>query len=312
VFVFENDNKIWVAVGSNNLTASGLWTNFESCQCQTLTFGTPECDAVYGPFSALIAKYSDDDYECTRKVESIDDIDDLERKGYLVREGAQRIRQNDERARRVVPGGIRLFGKPRRAPLPRVPEHELAEMALPIGNEMTVNAIYAIEENTDNERVWFETRRMTGGSRNILDLSKLGTLIQGTGTGSRYETDDARYVLGSVAFFDVRPNSTTDKYITINYNGVDYSSCQIEFTPDNGSWRIHINGRESVNGSAIHSVGGKGWLVNKILIFEKIRTDYYALSALDSNRVADCRLASLFVARNGTARGSKEYGLLNP
>ena len=312
VFVFENDNEIWVAVGSNNLTASGLWTNFESCHCQTLTLGTHECDAVYKPFSALIAKYSDADYECTRKIETIDDLDDLEREGYLVREGAQRIRQNEERARRITSGGRRLFGTSRRAPLPRVPDDEQAAMAVPIGNEMTVNAIFAIEENTYNERVWFETRKMTGGSRNILDLSKLGTLIQGTGAGSRYETDDARYVLGSVTFFDVRPNSTKDKYITVNYNGVDYSPCQIEFTPDNGSWRIHINGRESMHGSAIHGVGGRAWLANKILIFEKIRTDYYALSALDADAIADCRLASLYVARNGTARGSKEYGLLNP
>ena len=312
VFVLENDDEIWVVVGSNNLTASGLWTNFESCQCQTLKFGTPECDAIYKPFSTLIAMYSDVDYECTFKIESIKDINDLDREGYVVREGQQRIRQNEERAKRVTPGGRRLFGTPRRAPLPRVPEDQLEQMAVPIGKETTVNAIYVIEENFNNERIWFETKKMTGGSRNILDLSKLGTLIQGSGVGSRYETDDARYVLGGVSFFDIKPNSTTGKYITINYSGIDYSPCQIEFTPNNGSWRIHINGKNAADGLAIHNVGGRYWLTNKVLIFEKIRTDYYALSALDAVAISTCRLVSHFVARNGTARGSKEFGLLNP
>jgi len=256
--------------------------------------------------------YSDVSYECTYKIECIDDINNLNCEGYIVREGPQRIRQNEERARRVTHGRERLFGNPRRAPLPRVPLDELAEMAVPINNEMTVNAIYVIEENVNNERIWFETRRMTGGSRNILDLSMLGTLIQGSGVGSRYETDNTRYVLGGVSFFDIRPNSTTGKNITINYNGMDYSPCLIEFTPDNGSWRLHINGRDAAESSAIHNIEGRGWLTNKILIFEKIRTDYYALSALDADAISSCRLVSHFVARNGTARGSKEFGLLNP
>jgi hypothetical protein len=312
IFILENNNEIWSAIGSNNLTAGGLWTNFESFHSQTLEFGTPECDAVYRPFSALIAMYSDADYECTFRIENIEDINDLDREGYVVREGQHRIRQNEERARRITPGGRRLFGISQRAPLPRVPEDDSTEIVIPIGPETTVNALYMIDEHVNNERIWFETRRMTGGSRNILDLSMLGTLIQGSGAGSRYETDDARYVLGGVSFFDVRPGSTTSKSITINYNGIDYSPCQIEFTPNNGSWRIHINGRSTVDGSAIHNAAGRGWLTRKILIFEKICTDYYTLSALEADDISTCRLASHFVARNGTASGSKEFGLLNP
>lgn len=57
-----------------------------------------------------------------------------------------------------------------------------------------------IVANNDSERMWFETRSLTGGSRNILDLSKLGTVTSGTAAGTRYETDTISIILGGVAF----------------------------------------------------------------------------------------------------------------
>lgn len=62
------------------------------------------------------------------------------------------------------------------------------------------------------------------------------------------------------------------KDITINYDGMDYSPCTMVFAPNNGSWRIQIKG-QSTTGAAIQSAGGAGWMVDKILACEKIRTD---------------------------------------
>jgi len=197
--------------------------------------------------------------------------------------------------------------------LPRI----LTETPEPTGRAVqvrrgeTVQAVYAIEESNANERIWFETRSLTGGSRNILDLSKLGTISHGAGVGSRYETDDPRYILGGVAFFDIEPEDTAVvKDIIINYDGIDYSPCTIKFAPNNGSWRLQLKG-ENTNGVAIQTINETGWLVNKIFIFEKIRTDYYALAVLPTGALADCKLMSYVVARNGSSRNSKEYGLLN-
>jgi hypothetical protein len=314
IYVLENDSNMWMAVGSNNLTGGGLWTNFESCQCKDCLVGTPEYSELYMPFSALLDRYVDPTYECSRRVENEEDIIELERAGYVVREIRQRIAQNDERVRRVLEGRETLFGRQRRAGLPRIqdgntdPHPEGRQVQVRRG--VTVNAAHTIENTNASERIWFETRRLTGGSRNILDLSKLGNVISGSGSGSRYETDNPNYILGGVAFFDIQPEDTTIvKDITVNYNGVDYSACTIKFANNNGSWRIQLKG-ESPSGVKIHSLNGIGWLVSKILVFEKIRTDYYSLSVIDSADLPTCRAASYVIAHNGSGRDSKEYGLL--
>lgn len=316
VFLLGNDTNIWMAVGSNNLTGGGLWTNFESCDCQECTIGTPECDVLLTPFSELIARYSDPDCEYSRRIGSENDIYELEHAGYLIHEITQRINQSEERRRGTQAGGGMLFGHPRRAGLPRIPAgepvREPAGRTVQVRRGETVRATNAIGETNDNERIWFEARVLTGGSRNILDLSKLGTVTGGTGAGSRYETSDPRYILGDVAFFDIEPEDTAVvKNITINYDGVDYWPCTIKFATHNGSWRIQIKGQNAASGLAIHAVNGRDWLMNQILVFEKIRTDYYTLSVLGQEELPACKAASYVVAHNGTAQNSREYGLFN-
>ena len=311
VFLLENEEKVWMAVGSNNLTASGLWTNLESCHCQEYQIGTPEFSSHFEPFADLIARYTGSDCEYSRKVKCESDIYELERSGYLIREAQQRINRNTDNARKTQAGGVALFGRPRRAGLPKVQLEGQTGKDVKVRQGETVRATHAIETSDDNERIWFETRRLTGGSRNILDLSKLGTVTSGAGNGSRYETDDHRFILGGVAFFDIEPEDVTIvKDITINYDGTDYAPCTIKYTPSNGSWRIQLKGR-CVSGRSIHLIHGSGWLVDKILIFEKIRSDYYALSVLEPGNLPSCRAASYVVAQNGSARDSKEYGLFS-
>ena len=176
-----------------------------------------------------------------------------------------------------------------------------------------VQAIMPIVASDASERMWFETRSLTGGSRNILDLSKLGKIIDGNATGTRYETDDPDFMLGGVAFFDVDPESTdVEKSLTVNYNGVDYTDCVIKFpTGDlsNGSWRIQLKG-QSESGAKIHTVGGVEWLRFKVIVFEKIRSDYYVMSVLEEDQLETLKQQSQVVATNGSAANSKKYGLL--
>ena len=285
VYMLENNTDIWMAVGSNNLTGGGLWTNFESCQCNDCAVGTPEYDELHTPFTALLANYTDPDYEYSRRIVNESDIIELERAGYVIREVKQRIEQNEGRARHAQAGRNTLFGRQRRAGLPRLPDGVPASRPtgrpVQVRRGVTVQAVHTIEPTGASERIWFETRRLTGGSRNILDLSKLGNIISGSGIGSRYETDNPNIILGGVAFFDIQPEDTTViKDVTINYNGVDYSACTIKFATNNGSWRIQLKG-ESAGRVKLHSINGIGWLVSKILVFEKIHTDYYSLSILE-------------------------------
>ncbi len=72
-----------------------------------------------------------------------------------------------------------------------------------------------ITATNDSERMWFETRSLTGGSRNILDLSKLGSVISGSTSETRYETDNPAIIWGGVAFFDVDPEAISPLLINI-------------------------------------------------------------------------------------------------
>ena len=163
--------------------------------------------------------------------------------------------------------------------------------------------------------MWFETRKMTGGSRNILDLSKYGLLKQGTGAKTRYETDNESVVLGSVVFFDLDPtNETVEKDVTINYKADDYAGCTIKLHQEgkrpNGSWRIQLKG-VTPSGKSLSSAEGREWMVQKVIVLEKIRTDYYSMSVLDEAELERLKGESIFVASNGTGTSSKLYGLLD-
>ena len=51
--------------------------------------------------------------------------------------------------------------------------------------------------------------------------------------------------------------------------------------------------------------------MHKIIVLEKIRSDYYVMSVLPESELPDLISESIFVARNGSAPSSKRYGLLD-
>lgn len=315
IYELTNDSDTWIAVGSNNLTGGGLWTNFESAVCFE---DGRECEDCVRKVAELSLKYKDPAYPCSRQITSRDDIDELLAGDYLRSE--MRIQMGTRRdERRTVEQRTRrnLFGTQNGIHLPRIERDEQQYSAGTTDcnnlDQEEVRAVYEITDTDAPERMWFEMRESTGGSRNILDLSKLGTIIAGTSHGTRYETSNTEFMLGGIAFFDVDPESTdVKKSITVNYNGIDYVDCTIKFpTGDhsNGSWRIQMKGK-SESGAKIHRVGGAEWLRHKILVFEKIRTDYYTLSVLEEDQVDNLIEQSTVVATNGSALTSKKYGLL--
>ena len=314
VYMLSNDiPEIWIAVGSNNLTGGGLWTNFESATYFDVTQETENC---VNALENLITQYKDPAYDCSKLITTKEDIDELLADDYLRSEMSIQMTARTEGQRRPTNTAnqqVRLFGTQNGIHLPRLAQQPMGTVIRSRRGQADVQAIMPIVANNDSERMWFETRSLTGGSRNILDLSKLGTVTSGTAAGTRYETDTISIILGGVAFFDVDPEDTeTEKTITVNYNGIDYEECVIKFpTGDrsNGSWRLQLKGK-SLAGQKIHTVGGTEWLRFKIVVFEKIRTDYYGISVLDEDQLTQLESQSRFVATNGSAVDSKKYGLL--
>jgi hypothetical protein len=312
IYALSNDDRIWIAVGSNNLTAGGLWTNFESCDCTEVTIADAMAQGLLTPFTDLLSQYENDDYDCSIKIVSEDLLTELLESDYIRREA--RIQLETTRGTRRPNGDnahAPLFGIHRGIRAPRVAREPRGAVVRTANDRQAVQATHAIIETDLVERIWFETKAMTGGSRNILDLSKLGRIVNGSGSDSRYETTNPQFILGGVAFFDLGPeHEGIEKDVTINYNGVDYSPCTIKFAPNNGSWRIQLKGENQDGTNKLHTVGGHEWLVHKILVFEKIRTDYYVLSVVDETEIEQYKNQSYVVARNGLGISSKLYGLL--
>ncbi|MCD8295930.1 MAG: phospholipase D family protein [Clostridia bacterium] len=317
------DNPDWMAVGSNNLTGGGLWTNYETA---VLLDGADEINAVFPEYEALISRYKNPAFACSKMISSTDDINTLFDGDYIRMEASIRSDRILVNHARRGQHGAPIFGTQSDIAIPRVfpaatsagtqvakgQNKKQQEHVTPLPHD--IRPVFAIEENDNSERMWVETREMTGGSSNILDLSSIGSIAgNGDATGTRYQTDNDRYILGSVAFFDIDPSDTdrTQKDITIHYRGIDYTSNTIKYAPDNGSWRIQLHGT-SASGDKIHLLQGAGWLRHKILIFEKIRTDYYSLSVLDEQEIDSVIEQSYVVAYNGRiGTMSKRYGMLS-
>lgn len=162
-----------------------------------------------------------------------------------------------------------------------------------------------------NEQFWFEMRKSTAGSRNILDLSKLGQIVEGSVAGTPYEYTDPNRMYGGVKFFEIDPEDTSrEKNITINYLGKDYFPSTIKFAPNNGSWRIQLKGEPTDGTDELSKFGNRGHFVFKILVFEKITPDYYVLSLLDDSELDNIKSLSRVWGRNGSGAASKAYGML--
>ncbi len=315
IYLLENDSSAWCAIGSNNLTGGGLWTNFESASIQeyTLPAQRDELDNIY----SVIEKYSNPDYICSTKITSLDDINTLLDSNYISKEVSQKIATIKRRtAEKANHKKNHLFGAekisiPTVITTQKTQEPLLSKQKEPIAEIDYVVGVPTATPAFTNEQFWFEMRKSTGGSRNILDLSKLGQIVEGSVTGTPYEYTDSNRMYGGVKFFEIDPEDTyREKNITINYLGKDYYPSTIKFAPDNGSWRIQLKGEPNDGTDELSKFGNRGDFVFKILIFEKITPDYYVLSLLDDSELDNIKALSRVWGRNGSGATSKAYGML--
>lgn len=315
LYLLENSSKAWCAVGSNNLTGGGLWTNFESCSIHTyhLPNEKNELNNIY----SIMEKYIDPNYSCSTKISSVCDIDTLFNANYISKEVTQKIGAISKRiSLKDKQRKNSLFGS-EKVQIPTIitidsTKHSKTKQKSPTPlYELTISQNKEAPAFT-NEQFWFEMRKSTGGSRNILDLSKLGKIESGSVKGTPYEYPaDPTRMYGGIKFFDIDPEDThIEKNITINYLGQDYYPSNIKFAPNNGSWRIQLTGSPADAADELSKHGNRGDFVHKILVFEKINSSYYVLSLLNESELNTIKLLSRVWARNGSGASSKAYGML--
>lgn len=90
IFIVQNADQAWVAVGSNNLTRGGLCTNYETCHTQFLNLTDTLDRRSYESLTEAFTLYQESNL--VKRISSVEDIQELLRNGLIVTE--QQSRQN--------------------------------------------------------------------------------------------------------------------------------------------------------------------------------------------------------------------------
>ncbi|MGK9450318.1 phospholipase D-like domain-containing protein [Acidithiobacillus caldus] len=304
IYLLLGPKKKVLIVGSHNLTGGGLWTNFESSIIITLKESCKENTQVLNSFEDYINAINSLGAS-SKQIKSLSDIDQLLKNGYILKEVVEQISRSKTNAQDKRRN--RLFGNGVSARIPSITK--------PGRRESTVANAISIEPLNEIQTIWFETRRMTGGSRNILDLSMRSLIERGDPTGTSFDIGDSRFMRGGVEFFGLNPNLTNEtKTITINFEGIDYLDNKILFPSGNhtnGTWRLQIKGISSSGKRITETFREKEdyYLVQKIITFTKVQDNYYYLSVFPKSMLNEFENASRILARNGSTRSAKELGL---
>lgn len=308
IYHFLGDKKGMLVVGSHNLTGGGLWTNFESSVLIPIETADDQdmrlVEAVENHMKALEAAKAS-----YMPIANQADIEKLLQNGYVLKEVANQVQRAKQASK---PGDLkRLFGSGVPAKIPPTGEKSKGKAAPPPASSPKI--LPTQEDST----IWLETKRLTGGSRNILDLSMRSLVEHGDPSGTPFDLGEVKFMRGAVGFFGLNPVETEkSKDITINFEGVDYIGNTILF-PDgkkpNGTWRLQIKGVSSSDEKITEAFRRKGeehYLVEKVVTFTKIDDNYYFISVFPDSEIASFKASSRILARNGPSKSAKWFGVL--
>lgn len=320
IYQFIGENKNIFIIGSNNLTGGGLWTNLESAIILTTeninTDKVDLLDSMEQYFENLAALQNS-----FMTIESVDEIDLLLQLNYIQKEIEEKFNQRSDIQTKRDKNSHKLFGNGYKAKLPNLENKEKENLIQDVIHDTPESGITTKSVETDiidnDKTIWFETRKMTGGSRNILDLSKTSLVEKGNFHNTNFDFGHPTVMRGAVTFFDLDPLDTSQKKdIIINFEGVDYHGNTILYPIGdhaNGTWRLQIKGIDSSGRKITEYFRSKAkeesYLVNKIITFTKIKSNYYFLSIFPNSRLNEFKASSNIVARNGSSKNSKYMGL---
>ncbi|MGV4878582.1 hypothetical protein [Acetobacter indonesiensis] len=195
IYQFLGNNNGVIVIGSHNLTGGGLWTNFESSLIIPFENSTPDTtqltnglDNYVGNLTALKRSFM--------SVISQSNIDDLLQNGYILNEVSQQVIQ--AKSNKYDRSHKNLFGNGITAKIPRVDTLDINKVGIV---PKSFQAVSPVTRNNEGQTIWFETKKMTGGSRNILDLSMKSLVSRGNIKGTSFDLGDPKFMRGAVEFF---------------------------------------------------------------------------------------------------------------
>lgn len=335
IYWLTNESEGLVCIGSHNMTGGGLWRNVESSAAIALSFTDDDDNSARREIEDYFDFLANQADGLSRRITDHDQIDYLLESGYVEHELTEKVpslRKNRNGSKQGSNNKEVLFRNSIPAPIPSAPAsfsrrlEKYPGSVAPTprvgqaGDPSTSPAVQSALHNHPRAgktfpSLWFETRRMTGGSANQLDLSMKALVTDGDPIGTEYEADDSpKMMLGGVHFFEVDPTAVSkETELTINYQGVDYKGNSIIFPEGekaNGTWRLRINGVAD-DGSKISSLLNSGLLKDKVVVFTRIDHGYYYMSVFGGDGIVDeFKEASSLVAHNGTRRNAKYIGVI--
>ena len=310
-FYEKSLNEGVLCLGSSNLTSGGFESNIEANIL--LHIDHSNWDLI----QTITANLNTIKPDCIH-LQNKDQLDDLLKYGLL----------EDESKKIFVPLRSSITHSPS---LPKAPKIKLqtiiksrkeptSKVAASPASKVAASSTSKVAASpaSKGKVIWFETKRMTGGSRNILDLSMKSLVESGDPKGTILDSEDSKFMLGTVYFFGVDPSNASHKrkVITLEFNGIDYFGNEILFPEGNkanGTWRLQIKGVSDNNIKITDAFREKEeghYLVEKIITFTKISEDYYSLSVYSESEIVKFKSASLLLGRNGASRVAKQFGLL--
>lgn len=296
-YIFKNANSYSLFVGSNNFTTDGFFSNVESAI--GVSANIPEEEQLLNEVELFFAHFLDNtDLNLQLLTEEL--LNTLEQSGlipnqdeyYRSSSGATGTRtpQRDEDSSLFPSRPVQ--SPPRRTSAYNNNVEETNEtpndslntdfaedngIINTIEDNVTSNNIDEIDTSLENEEeaiyqktIWFETRKLTSGSSNQLDLSK-----RGNGTP-----------IGGVDLFN--PSRINNLEITIRFENEDYFGNKIYYPTgsvrDNGTWRLQMKGVTSENRKFTdHTRRKQLWY--KILLFHEIGDNHYELEVLEETEL---------------------------
>lgn len=306
IYAFTGDVTTRAIIGSSNLTESGLFQNLEASVCIDFESddenGSEFVADIYDHFNSIINLEHPSCQLLTQEVLEI-----LIESNIVLSEAASRAKTNKinneygQKKTKVNTRLLELFGKIRAKRPPKGFRKNVVKKEL-IAEQKT-NEVTVVDETTElvAGSMWIETGLMTGGSRNILDLSKKGKL---NGVNK----------FGSVSYFGLEPeNTNTTKDINVIFGGKNYISNHIFYAEGNSNWRIRLNGvteeGEKITVFSKPSLGQNGGFQNKILLFTKIDDTNFKLEILEQDEMQRLIENSVDWARGGSGNG-RAYGII--
>lgn len=311
VFAFEGDDASRALIGSTNLTERGLFQSIEASVRIDFSnddeAGTEFLSDVYDHFNTIINHQHP---SCQRLTQDVLDI--LVESKIVLPEAVAREKSNKankefgQKETKVNKRLLDLFGKVQAKRPPKGFRKKIVKKEMIIAEDVIEEngaEVRVVDETMDltTGSMWIETRKMTGGSRNILDLSK---------KGRRNGVDK----FGSVTYFGIDPEDEDEtKDINVIFGGKTYVGNHIFYAPDNSNWRIRLNGEteegERLTTFSIPSLGQNGGFQFKILLFTKLDDVNFRLEILEQDDMPRLIENSSDWAKGGSGIG-RTYGII--